>query len=1310
MRLLTKCRKGMTLVEIMIVVVVLGVILGAVLLLLTKGTTEFHFSRRQNELDIAGRQALDAMTSSIIWAGYMPHGGWEDADWHPVVTAQESIFVFYADWSPFEILEPTDYRTILLNSDGRIEISDGNGLVLNESGHNITDLRFNYLDEGGNNLGSNLDSLAQRDMVRHIQIEIELTEEYANQVYQTVMKTTVSPRNLGINHDINPGFYPPNDPEGRIVFNVDSDTSGLSPMPNADQQAMINRLSFWGYTLTILTDSLIPYYDYTDINLLVLRNMQSGSHTFKAFTDSLGVPIITMTALDAVQLFGMGTTSGSLSEDTMKAEDVNHPVNRYLDTEFVMYTEDAENSVLSDFATAPDSTAFLTGAGLSSTYSGVSVIRDHNEAMRRIHYSPWQATKYTAGDGWRFFRNVIEWATYIPGAYHHPLSTLEDFEGAQPSETLISIWYDPINPVIIKDTIPIYTEDFEAFPVGPADWILVEGGTAGRCGAISESGQKFLRMDRFPAGTNLRNFALWTTDLSAYNENLDDLVFRVDTYKGTFEGNPGVNDGIFFLDADFSMDTVATIDFENRANQDLEFWGDLYGRYRIHEPAGWSGDGRFATLDSRVSGQNARNRMMIEVSTTGHVTGEDINITYRFHDHNDVSSSEDFLGWNSTGDITGAYSLVELLDPSSYPNNTWTDRTVSFTPGTMPDPIYIVFGQQGNQSADDFTSSGGISLDNIIVSIGHNDSIFTKIGDPSLDPGWNRVAIDLDDAAVSSGVHFTSNFGVVLSQEGSGTWNSFGRSWDNSEICVLKDQLSAAGWSHGELNSAAQGYIGIDDWSIEDLGSGDYCWGLRENDSTSYSAHSYCYLQSPDVAIPDNATNVEFSFRHSFNTADNNAGGYVTISVDGGLWNTLPYTYTGTCGLEHPAAPGPEIFFGSSGGWKTEYIDLSAYAGHHVQFRFIFGANNSLSGGNWQLDDFEITANVSGWEINSVDFLATTHVGINTNTWTYNDVDIYMSYCPDTVFTSGGAWNTGNMQLVAQDLSPMVTWSVTDSLWHSFDLDTVFFLPEDQSLMIKVLKYDPVGSLDTYNWGCILTPGNTARNASGSVPPTSLGMDMYLPVIRLNTTSGVLNSPDPGFDMSYVPLDSRYMYSDFEGIYSPSILGSSSLTNWTHGGVGDDWEFDAPVFVPDVDPFLMIENDNNIAGTDLTVDGYYGDDFRYWLVSESYEMPDSIPTSVVLRYFRCIRLAPLDLGFVYVAFTDTPTAPDSSSADWILVRTYSGENQDFWNYEDVYVTSEFIEAAAANKNYFFVRYILDSNGSNALGGWNLDNVQFLGSD
>jgi len=387
--------------------------------------------------------------------------------------------------------------------------------------------------------------------------------------------------------------------------------------------------------------------------------------------------------------------------------------------------------------------------------------------------------------------------------------------------------------------------------------------------------------------------------------------------------------------------------------------------------------------------------------------------------------------------------------------------------------------------------------------------------------------------------------------------------------------------------------------------------------------------------------------------------------------------------------------------------DLSSFAGHNIRFRFIFGANSSQPGGNWRLDDFLIEAEVKGWAVNSIDFLATTTGG--PSVWTYNDVNIYMAFGADSQFASGGFWNTADMKLVAEDLTAAVAWPFGDSLWYSFDLDSTFFLPEDLNLLFKMTKHDPAEAGSDYNWGCRLSPMYSSRFASGSAPPTFLTREMYLPVMRLNTTSGVLETPATEFDRWDIPMDAQNQYSDFEAIYTAEILGSSSLTNWTHGGEGDDWEFGEPLFIPDIDPSMTHENGSNIAGTDLTVDGYYGDDYRYWLVSEPYAMPDSMLSSIVLRYYRCLRLAPLDLGFVYLAFTDTPTPPDSASLDWILVKTYSSVNQSYWDYEDVYVTSEFSDAHSDSKDYFFVRYILDSNGSDVLGGWNLDNVQFLGS-
>ena len=451
---------------------------------------------------------------------------------------------------------------------------------------------------------------------------------------------------------------------------------------------------------------------------------------------------------------------------------------------------------------------------------------------------------------------------------------------------------------------------------------------------------------------------------------------------------------------------------------------------------------------------------------------------------------------------------------------------------------------------------------------------------------------------------------------------------------------------------------------------------------------------------------MELSFEHHYTTENSNAGGYVQISVNGGPWNTLSFSYTGICGVSHPAPSGTEIFYGSSVGWIPEYFDLSSYAGDDIRLRFVFGADAAYSGGNWQLDNFNIEAKVTGWEITSIEFLATTFSG--SNSWTFDNVDVYMDFTPDTVFDAGGMWDISDMQLVADDYTLTANWSFSDSVWNEIVLDDSYFLPEEQNLMIKIVKYDAVEAVDIYDWGCIMTPEATVRHESGTSPPTALSIDYYLPAIRINTPGGTLETPPADTPMPYVPMDAQSNWSDFEAIYTAGMLGASKLSNWTHGGSGDDWEFGQPLFIPDVDPALRPENENNIAGTDLTDDGYYPNDKTYWLMSEPYVLPDTLPVSIMLRYFRCLRLAPLDLGFVHVGFSDNQES-DPLSVAWDLVKTYSSINQTYWNWEDVNVTTEFYDAKADGRNYFYVMYTLSSNTADSLGGWNLDNVQFLGS-
>ena len=1304
--ILRKSRAAMSLVEIIIVVVILGVVLGAVLMLLTRGTTEYHFSRRQNELDIAGRQALNAMANSIIWAGYMPGGGWGDDDWHPVVEADTSYFEFYADYEADQSLDSTDYRGVQLLNTGHVEIVDGYGDRVLLAGESISKLEFTYLDESGGILGSYLSTEALRDQVRHIQIRIELTAEYGGDVYQTYMQTTISPRNLGLDHDINPNFF--YDPEkGHIVFNI-ADTDSVAS-PTAHEDAMIYRLSYWGYTLTMLMDHQLETWDYTDVNLLVLRHMPTGQvHPNPTFYRNLNVPIITMNGMEAAQTFLMGSSFGTMSATDMDIIEPGHEVHDHLSTPFTMYEQPSGHSYLEMDPVAYPEVFFLTQIGGTTDIAGLCVLNDTSHTTRRILYSPWEAIEYTESGGWVFFRNVIDWGVYWPDSLPGtPMTELEDFEGPEPATISMNIFDDPMNPALEWDTTAIWREDFQALK-DDGVWEFAPGGSEGRCEVIADGTEKFLRMDRDPYGAGLRNIAVWTTDMTGYDAYTDNIILRMDTQKGWWEGAPDSMDGVFFRNVGYTEDTLYTFDFEGmRAHGDIEFWGDLYGQYAIHSPAGWSGDGDFVTFDTRVSGQNARNRLMLEVATTGFSSGADVTVDYRFHDHMDeshtTSDSADFVGWNASGRIDDAFTLVEYLDPGAYNDFEWHDRSVTFTPSVLPDPLYILFGQYGNQTASSFALDDGISLDNIRVSIAGNDSSYSKICDPSLGSGWEHVVADLDAAAVANGVSFGSDFELVFSQYGFGYWEGYGRAWDNIEICTVDQVLTIPGWEHGSL-VASQGWTGVDDWSVEDIASGaDYCWGLRDTFGDRYSDSTYCYLESPLMTIPSAANSVELTFRHSYMTGGAEEGGWVQISIDGTTWTDVSLLpYDGAAGTLHPS-PGTMIFYGSSGGWRTETVDLAAYAGQSIQIRFVFGADMDYTGGDWQIDDVTLVAEVDAWEITSIEFEATTYSGPSWN-WTFRDVDIWMGASSDSSFTGGGEWDKSTMTLVKADYS----FSVFSPDWWTISLDTPFLLPDGLNLQIKIEKEDTLISDPNYNrWGCVYTPDYQCRRVSDNLAdPTYLNANNYLPVLLLNTTTGQIGISGSTDNRSDQPMNSFYYYSDFEGIYTPTNLGLVGNLDWTHGGNNDDWQFGEPLFVPNIDPALTSFNGNTIAGTDLAMDGYYYNDEFSWLISPAYVFPDTLPSEVTLRIDRCVRMAPGDEGLVFVGFSDD-TNPPTAPTEWMLIRSYP-ENQSSWDTEDIDMTTEFIDGGAFNPNYYFLRFVLVSNLTNARGGWNLDNIQVFG--
>ncbi len=89
-------------------------------------------------------------------------------------------------------------------------------------------------------------------------------------------------------------------------------------------------------------------------------------------------------------------------------------------------------------------------------------------------------------------------------------------------------------------------------------------------------------------------------------------------------------------------------------------------------------------------------------------------------------------------------------------------------------------------------------------------------------------------------------------------------------------------------------------------------------------------------------------------------GGIVEIRVDGGPWRSVRKLFThggynGTIarGGGNPLA-GRSAFTGSSHGWASARIDLSAYAGSRLKVRFRMGSDRSIGERGWYIDDVRI--------------------------------------------------------------------------------------------------------------------------------------------------------------------------------------------------------------------------------------------------------------------------------------------------------------------------------------------------------------------
>ncbi len=173
---------------------------------------------------------------------------------------------------------------------------------------------------------------------------------------------------------------------------------------------------------------------------------------------------------------------------------------------------------------------------------------------------------------------------------------------------------------------------------------------------------------------------------------------------------------------------------------------------------------------------------------------------------------------------------------------------------------------------------------------------------------------------------------------------------------------------------------------------GRYDWETENIEGSEEWITSYDIFKSPDISysifngttdgdaslisIPYNIRGKRpvMRFWHRYNTQNGNDGGMVLISVNGGPYTRIPKEqfirnpYNTELVYGTLAETGIYVFSGNSGGgnwndnldgpWIDSYIDLSAYAGQNVSFKFRFVCDEAVSGigvfTGWYIDDFEI--------------------------------------------------------------------------------------------------------------------------------------------------------------------------------------------------------------------------------------------------------------------------------------------------------------------------------------------------------------------
>ena len=185
-------------------------------------------------------------------------------------------------------------------------------------------------------------------------------------------------------------------------------------------------------------------------------------------------------------------------------------------------------------------------------------------------------------------------------------------------------------------------------------------------------------------------------------------------------------------------------------------------------------------------------------------------------------------------------------------------------------------------------------------------------------------------------------------------------------VIFSDDMESGQGdWTHSELD------VGwADQWhlSTETNHSASHAWKFGDTGTGTYASHAYGGLVSPSISIGGEATltfwhriEAEVSGYYPDSAYD---AGVVDISVDEGAWTQVTTLNPNYANVTRCTAGGSSPYTGpfdcatacysDNFDWTEASVELDAYAGSSVQFRFRFGSDDGGGLEGWYMDDFMI--------------------------------------------------------------------------------------------------------------------------------------------------------------------------------------------------------------------------------------------------------------------------------------------------------------------------------------------------------------------